>query len=329
MTIARGLTWCAIAGVFAATNAHATITTVTTFSPSNNRNVSFQVYTPPGYSANPAQRYPVVYSLHGIGGTSLNRANVYAPVLDAKMNAADIAPMIWVFPDGQTNSFYGDAFDGHKQVYSNIIHEVLPHVDANFRTIADRDHRAMEGFSMGGFGAAMYTAKHPEKFSAVLEYGGALSRWSDLTNFNHAVAVEMYNDVEANWLAYSLWDLTTQNANAIRTTVNYKMIVGSDDPQQLSNERFRDHLLSLNIDPQYQVLPGVEHLAGQYLNEGSGLAFLNDHFANVPEPAALGVGAGLALISARRRGWGAASSRARRPNHRGRARRRCIPCRRA
>ena len=41
--------------------AHATVTTVTAFSPSNNRNVSFQVYTPPGYSSNPTQRYPAVY----------------------------------------------------------------------------------------------------------------------------------------------------------------------------------------------------------------------------------------------------------------------------
>ena len=64
--------------------------------------------------------------------------------------------MIWVFPDGQTNSFYGDAFDGHKQVHSHIINEVLPHVDAQYRTIAQREFRAMEGFSMGGFGAAPY-----------------------------------------------------------------------------------------------------------------------------------------------------------------------------
>ena len=281
--------------------ADATVSTVTLFSPSNNRNVSFQVYTPPGYSAS-SQRYPVVISLHGIGGTSLQRANVYAPVLDARMNAADIAPMIWVFPDGQTDSFYGDAFDGNKQVHSNVFNEVLPYVDANYRTIADREHRAMEGFSMGGFGAAMYAAKHTDLFSAVLEYGGALAKWSDLTNFNHAVAVDMYNDVESNWIPFSLWDQTAANANALRTTVNYKMIVGDADPQEGSNERFRDYLISLNIDPQYQVLPGVGHVATSYLNEGSGLNFLDDHFASVPEPGAIGLLAAALLISARRRG---------------------------
>jgi hypothetical protein len=64
------------------------------------------------------------------------------------------------------------------------------------------------------------------------------------------------------------------------------MIVGDADGQEGSNERFRDHLLSLNINPHYQVLPGVQHEGGAYLAEGSGLAFLANHFASVPEPTA-------------------------------------------
>jgi endo-1,4-beta-xylanase len=255
------------------------VTTETIFSSSNNRNLSFRVYTPPGYSSNSTQHYPLVISLHGIGGTSAQRASTYVPTLDARITSGEILPMIWLFPDGQTNSFYGDAFDGHKQVYSHIIHEAIPYVDANYRTIGDRQHRAMEGFSMGGFGAAMYTAKHPELFSAVVEYGGALSTWQNLVQFNNAVADEMYDLDEANFLPHSLWTLTSNNAASIASTVNYKMIVGDADSQYQSNIRFRDHLLSLGIDPQFQVLPGVEHLGGSYVSEGSGLRFLSDHFA--------------------------------------------------
>jgi enterochelin esterase-like enzyme len=261
--------------------ANAALSTVTIFSPSNNRNVSFQLYTPPGYTEDLSRTYPVVISLHGIGGNSQQRANLYAPTLDARITAAEILPMIWLFPDGQTNAFYGDAFDGHKQVYSHMIGEALPYVDAQFRTIPDREHRAMEGFSMGGFGAAMYTAKHHELFSAVVEYGGALATWQNLVQFNNAVAVEMYNAVEANFLPYSLWDITTANAAALRSGVNYKMIVGDADSQYQSNVRFRDHLQSLGIDPHFQVLPGVEHVGGAYLSEGSGVRFLSEHFASV------------------------------------------------
>ena len=258
--------------------AHAAVTTETIFSPSNGRNLSFQVYTPPGYATDVSRRYPLVISLHGIGGKSLDRANLYAPTLDARINSGELAPMIWAFPDGQTNSFYGDAFDGHKQVHSNIIGEALPFVEGKYRTIAERGRRAMEGFSMGGFGAAMYTAKHTDLFSAVVEYGGALATWQNLHQFNNAVAVEMYSDVEANWLPYSLWDVTTANAAALKTTVNYKMIVGDADSQYQSNTRFRDHVVSLGIDPHFQVLPGVEHLGGSYVSEGSGLRFLSQHF---------------------------------------------------
>lgn len=188
------------------------VATVNVFSPSNNRNLSFQVYTPPGYAMETARRYPMVISLHGIGGQSSDRANLYAPTLDARTNSGELLPMIWLFPSGQTNSFYGDAFDGHKQVYSHIIGEALPYVDANYRTIAGRDFHAMEAFSMGGYGAAMLTAKHPEKFSAIVEYGGALATWQNLVQFNNVVAVEMYNGVESNFTSYSLWGLTASKA---------------------------------------------------------------------------------------------------------------------
>jgi endo-1,4-beta-xylanase len=286
------------------TMSKASVSSVTMFSPANNRNVSFYVYLPPNYATATSTRYPTVYSLHGIGGTPQARSSLAGPVLDSLIASGDVPPMIWVFPDGQTDSFYGDAFDGHKRVYTNIVGEVLPYVDANYRTIADRDHRATDGFSMGGFGASMLAGKRPDLFSAVVESGGALSKWADLVAFNNAVAVDMYNSVEANFTPFSLWDRTDANANTIRTTVNYKMIVGDADPQEGSNERFRDHLISLNIDPHYQVLPGVMHVQGQYLSEGSNIRFLGQHFASIPEPAFISIASsGFALLAlARRRG---------------------------
>jgi enterochelin esterase-like enzyme len=116
--------------------------------------------------------------------------------------AGQIVPMIWVFVDGQTDSFYGDAYDGHKQVYSHFIDEILPYVDAQYHTIAEREQRALEGFSMGGYGALLYAAKHPEHLSAVVEYGGPLMTWQNLTMSHPDTAEAMYDTIEANWLPY-------------------------------------------------------------------------------------------------------------------------------
>ena len=80
---------------------------------------------------------------------------------------------------------------------------------------------------MGGFGAAMYTAKRPDLFSAVVEYAGALATWDNLVMFNNAVAVNMYNSTESNFTPYSLWDQTDANANT------------SQDADQLQDDRRR------------------------------------------------------------------------------------------
>jgi len=81
-------------------SANATVTSVTIFSPSNNRNLSFRVYTPPGYATDLSRQYPVVISLHGIGGTGQQRANTYSPTLDCSHDerrnyAHDLAISRW------------------------------------------------------------------------------------------------------------------------------------------------------------------------------------------------------------------------------------------
>jgi hypothetical protein len=267
-----------LAAFFAAPCADATIIKGSMFSPSNGRNVDYRVYTPPGYNAKLATRYPVVFSLHGEGGTPSQRAINYAPTLDQQITSGAIMPMIWVFPDGQDNSYYGNAFDGHKQVYSNIIQELVPQIDATYNTIANRADRAVEGFSMGGFGAGMFAATNSKLYSATLLSGAVVPTWDKLLVKQPAVALEMYNDVESNFLPYSLWDTTTANAPTIAATVDYKMVCGDLDGQLSNDMKFANYLLSLGIDPKFQILPGVSHGGSMYIHDPTGLVFLNQHF---------------------------------------------------
>jgi hypothetical protein len=94
--------------------------------------------------------------------------------------------------------------------------------------------------------------------------------------------------------------------------VDYKMVCGDLDGQLANNETFANYLLSLGINPQFQILPGVAHGGSMYIQNGTGLAFLNQHFLNernlhhtagvVPEPSAwvLIASASLGLIGRRR-----------------------------
>ena len=309
--VACGLCGFVAASLMAAATAEAKIVKGAMFSAANGRNVEYRVYTPPGYNPKAAKRYPVVFSLHGEGGVPSQRAANYAPTLDQKMASGEIMPMIWVFPDGQNNSYYGNAFDGHKQVESHIIDELVPKIDATYRTIATRDNRAVEGFSMGGFGAGLYAATAPELFSAALLEGAAVPTWVKLVRKEPEVSLEMYNNVESNWLPYSLWDQTAARAATIAATVDYKMVCGDHDGQLANNVTFSNYLLSLGIDPKFQVLTNVGHGGTMYIQEGSGLAFLNQHFLRarksgpslraVPEPTALALGVAAALLRLRRR----------------------------
>lgn len=257
--------------------------TISMFSPSNGRNLDVVVYTPPNYSATTGH-YPVVLDLHGMGGSPTNRSNLQiVPYLDAAITSGQAMPAIWVFANGQTDSFYGDAFDGHRRVYTHTIEEVLPYVEANFRTIEHRRLRAIQGFSMGGFGAMMYAAKRTDLFSAVVGYGGAYQNWQGLLP---NVKSEMYNNVQANFTPYSVYDQIQLNAETIAEQLKIRMLVGGNDPIQASNQNlntFLNNQLAPHGIPNITltIVPGIGHDGKRMFETGLGLEFINDHFASI------------------------------------------------
>jgi len=121
----------------------AEVRTLSIPSPSNGGELLFAIYLPPQYEVNPSARFPTVYCLHGLSGNPISRSRQVVPSLGASIATGKIQPMIYVFPDGQRNSFYADAFDKHKQVQANIVEEVIPYVDKNFRTKPERAFRAI------------------------------------------------------------------------------------------------------------------------------------------------------------------------------------------
>jgi enterochelin esterase family protein len=145
------------------------------------------VYTPPGYMTN-AQRYPVLYLVHGAGDsadswTSVGRANL---ILDNLIAAGKAKPMIVVMPFGHTPDRPGGNILANTDFGDDLIKNLIPYVDGNFRTLATQDNRAMAGLSMGGSHAIRYGLTHPELFDEIGIFSMGLQNPEDIAAYESA-----------------------------------------------------------------------------------------------------------------------------------------------
>ena len=116
--------------------------------------VSYHLYTPTAYDAAESKdrRFPVVYWLHGSGGGAAGIAKVAAH-FDAAIEAGKTPPFLVVFVNGLVEGMYVDWKDGTAPLETVIVNDLVPHIDGAYRTIATREGRMLDGFSMGGYGA--------------------------------------------------------------------------------------------------------------------------------------------------------------------------------
>lgn len=140
-----------------------------------------QVYTPPGYDDEPKTRYPVLYLQHGGGEdeTGWAKQGHMNFILDNLLAEKKAVPMIVVMEKGYATKageqpaapapgrgFGGGAFE------DVVIKDLIPMIDSTFRTIADREHRAIAGLSMGSGQAMQIGLTHTDTFSAVGAFSG-------------------------------------------------------------------------------------------------------------------------------------------------------------
>jgi len=124
------------------------------------------IYTPAGYETAASETYPVLYLLHGSGDTEsawtiVGRANI---ILDNAIAAGRARPMIVAMPYGHTPS----AGPGNRQAFeADLIGDVIPFVEKNYRVRADAADRAIVGLSMGGGQSLRIGLGHPDLFAWV------------------------------------------------------------------------------------------------------------------------------------------------------------------
>lgn len=145
--------------------------------PSKSTNTSRRafVYTPPGYEKNAKAKYPVLYLQHGWGEdetawSNQGHANL---IMDNLIASGKIKPFIIVMTYGMTNHIkFGGLREFDITPFQTVmVEELIPYIDSHFQTMADQDHRAMAGLSMGGMETRLITINKPGVFS----YYGLLS----------------------------------------------------------------------------------------------------------------------------------------------------------
>jgi len=153
------------------------------------------IYLPPGYETSD-KGYPVVYLLPGLGATErwwscgefspffsplgIAVQNLpesgFASIIDGLIADDKMQPMIIVMPDISTA--YGGSFCVNSALNGNhedyIVNDIVPYIDANYRTLPSRNSRGIAGHCMGGYAAMYLTMRHPDVFGAVASHSGTL-----------------------------------------------------------------------------------------------------------------------------------------------------------
>jgi len=181
---------------------HGNVTAVWYSSPTLGADRRLYVYTPPGYEKG-KDKYPVMYLLHGGGGDeqgwiSRGRANY---IIDNLIASKEAVPMIVVITNGNpdavaepmdrpidtnTRETPGIAIMASQRFEESFVKDVIPYIEKNYRVVADANHRALTGFSMGGYQTQNITNNNPGMFNYIgVMSMGLFSSFGNSPNTNY------------------------------------------------------------------------------------------------------------------------------------------------
>ena len=158
------------------------------YSPIRNNTRRCFVYTPPGYDKNQSERYPVLYLQHGwdedeTGWSTQGKMNF---IMDNLLAEGKIKPMLVVMDNGDISGLPRNVVNwdsvqsitstgkGKVEFQDLIVKEIIPMIDSNYRTIPDRDYRAMAGLSWGGLQTFEIVFNNIDKFAYLGAFSGAI-----------------------------------------------------------------------------------------------------------------------------------------------------------
>jgi enterochelin esterase-like enzyme len=265
---------------------------MTFFSTSMQKEIGYAIYLPPGYIYQPGSKYeeslkksrdgtfPVIYWLHGKGGDETSGFQVRFPemyhkaIIEGKAGQAII-----VFPNSGNYSMFCDSYDDTILAETALIKELIPIIDSTYHTIKSGAARAIEGFSMGGFGAIKLSFKYPDLFSSVITYAGSFHDLETLSKNRPEVFERMFSNNVDYFQKNSPYIIVRNNTEIIKKHLRLMFVNGSEDFTLPGNYKIFTLLDELGISYDKKILDGFRHIPGPYYDaEGlNGIAF---HFSN-------------------------------------------------
>lgn len=257
--------------------------------------VRFSVCLPDGYYQE-KKAYPVVYLLHGLGDNDFSwleygRISQYA---EKAVASGDAVPMIFVMPEG-FRTYYVNDYKGSFLYQDMFVNELVPYIDSLFRTVPDRQHRAVMGYSMGGFGAMILPMKHPDVFGTAVplsmsvrndaqymteDASGWDEQWGRLFG---EPGLKGADRLTAYYRSNSPFHLLPEMFAAKAKALNIYMVNG-DEEQTLcrSNEELHILMLQSGIAHEYRVTDGGHSFRVWCAAVPGALRFISDAFEGRP-----------------------------------------------
>lgn len=217
------------------------------------------VYLPDGYDSDTTRRYPVLYLLHGAAGchTDWSVKGNMRQIADEAFASGAALPMVVVMPDAAGE---GENYTGRHMGYFNVpgweyerffFEEFLPGVEEHYRILADKEHRAISGLSMGGGGTAAYALHHPELFSSACPMSGLLDVFPGPRDYEDA----FQRSVVDNSPTKLLREMGDKELDAVRT-IRWWVDCGDDDFLWRCNINFYALMRERNVPLQYRMRDG-------------------------------------------------------------------------
>ena len=223
--------------------AHGQVRSIYYYAKSTNEWRHALVYTPAEYEKG-KKKYPVLYLQHGMGEdeTGWSKQGHMQHIMDNAISNGEAVPMIVVMESGDVKAPFrgGDNRQGFSSYgasfYKVMINDLIPYIDANFRTKTDRDHRAMAGLSWGGHQTFDLVMNNMDKFSYMGAFSGAIFGLDAKTAYDGKFA----------------------NGDEFNKKIHY-LFLSCGSEENFGTEKLAESLRNCGVKVDFQVSPGTHH----------------------------------------------------------------------